>query len=42
MCIAVLKRFMDTAVPKDDATKPDKIEAAFKDFCEDLKLKENR
>ena len=42
VCITVLKRFMDTAVPKEDATKPDKIEAAFKDFCEDLKLKENR
>jgi len=42
VCITVLKRFMDTAVPKEDASKPAKIEAAFKDFCEDLKLKENR
>ena len=41
VCIAVLKRFMDT-VPKEDSTKPDKIEAAFKKFCADLKLKENR
>jgi len=42
VCITVLKRFMDTVLPKEDSTKPDKIEAAFKDFCEDLKLKENR
>jgi len=42
VCITVLKRFMDTAVSKEDSTKPDKIEAAFKNFCEDLKLKENR
>ena len=38
----MLKRFMDTVLPKEDSTKPDKIEAAFKNFCEDLKLKENR
>ena len=42
VCITVLKRFMDTVLPKEDSTKPDKIEAAFKNFCEDLKLKENR
>lgn len=29
-------------MPKEDASKPAKIESAFKDFCEDLKLKENR
>ena len=41
VCITVLKRFMET-VPKEDSTKSDKIETAFKKFCGDLKLKENR
>lgn len=37
----MLTRFKET-LSKDDATKPPKIEAAFKNFCKDLKLKENR
>ena len=36
-----MKRFQDV-LPKEDASDPKKIETAFKSFCKDLKLKENR
>merc|ERR1712242_240481 len=36
-----MKKFQ-TSLPKEDASDPKKIETAFKKFCKDLKLKENR
>jgi hypothetical protein len=36
-----MKKFQAT-LPKEDASVPKKIETAFKAFCKDLKLKENR
>merc|ERR1711971_312103 len=41
VCISVMKKFQAT-LPKEDASVPAKIETAFKAFCKDLKLKENR
>ena len=41
VCISVLTRFKDV-LPKEDASDPQKIEKAFRGFCKDLKLKENR
>jgi len=41
VCISVMKRFQDV-LPKEDASDPKKIETAFKSFCKELKLKENR
>jgi len=41
VCISVMKRFQDS-LQKDEASDPKKIESAFKNFCADLKLKENR
>jgi hypothetical protein len=41
VCISVLNRFRET-LPKESASNPDKINSAFKEFCSDLKLKENR
>lgn len=41
VCISVLKRFTET-LAKDRKSVPASIEADFKDFCKDLKLKENR
>lgn len=41
VCISVLKRFRET-LAKDETSDPKKIEAAFKNYCKDLKLKENR
>ena len=41
VCISVMTRFQDS-LPKEDASNPKKIETAFKSFCKDLKLKENR
>ena len=37
----MLTRFKDV-LPKEDASDPKKIEKAFRGFCKDLKLKENR
>ena len=36
-----MNRFRDT-LPKESQTDPKKIESAFKTYCKDLKLKENR
>jgi len=41
VCISVLTKFQAT-LSKADQTKPAKIEAEFKKYCKDLKLKENR
>lgn len=41
VCISVMNRFRDT-LPKESQTDPKKIESAFKTYCKDLKLKENR
>ena len=41
VCISVLDRFKNS-LNKDEISKPNVIENKFKEFCEDLKLKENR
>jgi len=41
VCISVLNRFRES-LPKDSLSDPKKIEAGFKTFCKDLKLRENR
>jgi len=41
VCVKVIERFSNTLSAEDKA-KPAKIEAAFKEFCKDLKSKENR
>ena len=41
VCISVLDRFKN-GLSKDELAKPATIEAKFKEFCADLKLKENR
>ena len=41
VCIGVLNKFRET-LPKDSLSDPKKIESAFKVYCKDLKLRENR
>lgn len=41
VCVSVLNRFRET-LDKEEATKPEKIEKKFKEYCKDLKLRENR
>ena len=41
VCISVLDKFKAT-LDKKELSKPDKIEAKFKEYCSELKLKENR
>jgi len=41
VCISVVDRFRQT-LQKDEEGDKTKIETKFKDFCKDLKLKENR
>lgn len=41
VCISVLDRFRAT-LTDEEATKQDKIEKRFKEFCKDVKSKENR
>jgi len=41
VCIGVMNKFRET-LPKDSLSDPKKIESAFKVFCKDLKLRENR
>jgi len=41
VCISVMTRFQAT-LAKEDASDTKKIEKAFKSFCKELKLKENR
>lgn len=41
VCISVLTKFKESLF-KEEQTNKESIEARFKDFCKDLKLKENR
>lgn len=41
VCVAVMTRF-EASLDKDEKTDTGKIEKRFKEFCKDLKLKENR
>ena len=41
VCIGVLKKFKDS-LAKEEQTNKESIEYRFKEYCKDLKLKENR
>ncbi len=41
VCVSVVTRF-EQSLAKEEKGKTDVIEQKFKDFCKDLKLKENR
>lgn len=41
VCISVLSKFKDT-LTSEMSSNPKQIESAFKEYCSDLKLKENR
>lgn len=41
VCVSVVSRF-EQSLTKEEKTKTNVIEQKFKDFCKDLKLKENR